>query len=340
MGKKGKQDTSGFIYLAKIDKPIAGDEGVYKMGRTKDHKLRKTYKDYKGYCCTFYSTTWCAHHEIVEIELKKIFKKEFKLYTGYEYFKGNYLDMKKIINDFIWNESFARKYLNLKYCEYFIFVNDKYMMFNAKTQKIREVVDSEIIENTPMDVCIYSEPFEKIDISLVDAIFEIFIVDKNILLNFKRFCHYLLVEDHDDVNIFYDKYMSYSHESSGIYALLMIWIESLYSFLRAKSIIRGNSFKNAEGCRRKINGRRPILGVIMLDEDIAVQKEIENNVKNIIYVEKISDRQIFNQSYDLERLKIFVRENIDPEIYDVSNLFDPNMGGKPMYLLKWCINNY
>ena len=95
---------NNYIYLLKEREFIKTNEPVYKIGKTKQEKLKRYNKYPKGSHLLLHIS--CFDCDIIEKTILSIFKEKFihKKDIGYEYFEGNYIDMMRIINNIILND--------------------------------------------------------------------------------------------------------------------------------------------------------------------------------------------------------------------------------------------
>ena len=96
--------TSGYIYLLQPLRSITNNEQVYKIGKTK----RKNFKRFNEYPTgsILLLQSSCNDCDIMEKNLLQIFDKNFTKKTDYgkEYFQGDLIEMKKLINSEVMNE--------------------------------------------------------------------------------------------------------------------------------------------------------------------------------------------------------------------------------------------
>lgn len=96
------EKTNGFIYLLREREFIRLKEQTYKIGKTaKENPFLRISQYPKGSEIILISSVSNCH--CVEYELKIIFKTKFKQMVNYglEYFNGDELEMKKVINEYI-----------------------------------------------------------------------------------------------------------------------------------------------------------------------------------------------------------------------------------------------
>jgi hypothetical protein len=102
---------NNYIYLLREREFIKTNEPVYKIGKTKQEKLKRYNKYPKGSHLLLHIS--CFDCDIIEKTILSIFKEKFihKKDIGYEYFEGNYIDMMRIITNIILNncQSFKNK---------------------------------------------------------------------------------------------------------------------------------------------------------------------------------------------------------------------------------------
>tara|TARA_B100001540_G_scaffold308214_1_gene322564 strand:- start:11088 stop:12332 length:1245 start_codon:yes stop_codon:yes gene_type:complete len=93
-----------YIYLLQEREFIKTKENIYKIGRTKQENLKRICNYDKGsiLICQFI----CNDCNKLEKELKTLFREKYELRKdiGNEYFKGNYIDMRDDIYNYIKNE--------------------------------------------------------------------------------------------------------------------------------------------------------------------------------------------------------------------------------------------
>jgi hypothetical protein len=94
----------GYIYLLRPLSSINNNENVYKIGKTHRHNLKRFCEYPAGSILLLHSS--CMDCDAIEKSLLKIFDANFIIARKYgrEYFEGDLLTMKKIINDEITNE--------------------------------------------------------------------------------------------------------------------------------------------------------------------------------------------------------------------------------------------
>ena len=96
--------SSGYIYLLRPLRSITSNEEIYKIGKTK-RKNFKRFNEYPSGSILLLQSS-CENCDLMERKLLKIFDEHFIKETDYgrEYFKGDVIRMKKIINSEIINE--------------------------------------------------------------------------------------------------------------------------------------------------------------------------------------------------------------------------------------------
>ena len=90
-----------YIYLLKTKLSIDKNEDVFKIGRTKQPNFKRFSQYPNGYVPLHY--TACSNNVYYERQIINLFKQKYiqiKEY-GYEYFKGDYNEMKDDINNII-----------------------------------------------------------------------------------------------------------------------------------------------------------------------------------------------------------------------------------------------
>jgi hypothetical protein len=104
-------NTNNYIYLLQEREFVKNNEHIYKIGKTKQEKLKRYNKYPKGSHLLLHIS--CFDCDIIEKTILSIFKEKFihKKDIGYEYFEGNYIDMMRIITNIILNncQSFKNK---------------------------------------------------------------------------------------------------------------------------------------------------------------------------------------------------------------------------------------
>jgi len=96
--------SSGYIYLLQPLRSITDNKNVYKIGKTKRNNYKRFNEYPSGSILLLQSS--CENCDLMERKLLKIFDEKFIKKTDYgrEYFEGNLIEMKKIINYEIINE--------------------------------------------------------------------------------------------------------------------------------------------------------------------------------------------------------------------------------------------
>ena len=95
---------SGYIYLLQPLRSITSNEQIYKIGKTKRNNFKRFNEYPSGSILLLQSI--CNDCDSMEIKLLKLFDEKFIKKTDYgrEYFEGNLIEMKKLINSEIMNE--------------------------------------------------------------------------------------------------------------------------------------------------------------------------------------------------------------------------------------------
>lgn len=85
--------TDHYIYIIHVREFIRTKESIYKIGKTTQKNFNRFLQYPKGSKLLFYMN--CIDCHKLEYEIKKLFKKNYKLKSEYgnEYFEGNYLNM-------------------------------------------------------------------------------------------------------------------------------------------------------------------------------------------------------------------------------------------------------
>ena len=99
--------SSGYIYLLQPLRSITSNEDIYKIGKTKRDNFKRFNEYPIGSILLLQSS--CNNCDVMEKILLKIFDEKFikKKDYGREYFQGDLIEMKKIINYEIMNEGFV-----------------------------------------------------------------------------------------------------------------------------------------------------------------------------------------------------------------------------------------
>ena len=110
--------TTEYIYLLQEREFIKTNEPIFKLGKSKQPNLKRVTNYPNGTKLLF--QTICDNCDIIEKNLLKIFKEKYELQNeiGYEYFKGNYIDMIKDIYEYIYDDKIEnykdfKKYSNI-----------------------------------------------------------------------------------------------------------------------------------------------------------------------------------------------------------------------------------
>ena len=104
--------SSGYIYLLQPLCSINSNEQIYKIGKTK----RKNFKRFNEYPLGSILILQSSSNDcdLMERKLLKLFDEKFIKKTDYgrEYFEGNLIEMKKIINSELMNEEYVKNVVN------------------------------------------------------------------------------------------------------------------------------------------------------------------------------------------------------------------------------------
>jgi hypothetical protein len=96
--------SSEYIYLLQPLQSITNNEDIYKIGKTKRNNFKR-FNEYPSGSVLLLQTS-CINCDLMEKKLLKLFNEIFTKRTDYgrEYFKGDLVEMKKLINYEIINE--------------------------------------------------------------------------------------------------------------------------------------------------------------------------------------------------------------------------------------------
>lgn len=339
---KGYWNLNGNYWKELYDKNIEEDKET--LHGLVNHFANK-YKDYNAWKN--------IHTNDFVVSLSKLKELEKEELTKYNTNIKLVFNIDKIVKDII-KKCYVKdpNYYDLKYHEYLIQINDEFKIFNAKTQTFHNTNEFGIIRNRiPFGAVFYSIPYDDIDISFVDKIFNIFINDKKVLDDFKKFCYYVFVKEHDDVKLFTDFYsMRKTNADLESISILMEWIAELYGFLRKGKMVSTFTCETINECNEIIKNNRPTLGIISSYSDKNVANKIKKNVTNVICTDICHDMKTLRNLYNFTGLKIFLEEHekyIETQIHeknkdmmnmnDVTNIFSQSYM-LPIHFLKWCCN--
>ena len=97
--------SSGYIYLLQPLRSIIDNKNIYKIGKTKRNNYKRFNEYPNGSILLLQSS--CNNCDLMEKHLLKLFDERFVKETDYgkEYFNGDLIEMKKLINNEIINEN-------------------------------------------------------------------------------------------------------------------------------------------------------------------------------------------------------------------------------------------